>query len=143
MHPCVIAHGVRIDESVDDHELYEKTNEIAHILDPYRQTIGVRNFQNSELLEDVYGYNDFICDSLNVGLANPKKIKTNGKPLLVTEYMGHMDPVKANSDEGKRIEVALRHAKVMDDALKFENTAYKHSLDNKAEPMTACSAWAL
>ena len=122
-HPCVIAHGVRIDESVDDHELYEKTNEIAHILDPYRQTIGVRNFQNSELLEDVYGYNDFICDSLNVGLANPKKIKTNGKPLLVTEYMGHMDPVKANSDEGKRIEVALRHAKVMDDAIKHEKTA--------------------
>ena len=122
-HPCLIAHGVRIDESVDDHELYEKTNEIAHIFDPYRQTIGVRNFQNSELLEDIYGYNDFICDSLKVGLADPKKIKTKGKPLLVTEYMGHMDPVKANSDEGKRIEVALRHARVIDDAIKHNKTA--------------------
>ena len=121
-HPCILAHGVRIDESVDDHELYEKTNEIAHILDPYRPTIGVRNFKNSELLEDIYGYNDFICDSLKVGLANPKTIKINKHPLLVTEYMGHMDPVKPNSDEGKRIEVALRHAKVIDDNFKYENT---------------------
>ena len=120
-HPCVIAHGVRIDESVDDHELYKKTNEIAHNLDKYRQTIGVRNFTNSELLEDIYGYNDFVCDSLNVGLIEPKKIKTNKKPLLVTEYMGHMDPVKPNSDEGKRVEVALRHAKVIDDNFKHEN----------------------
>ena len=122
-HPCIIAHGVRIDESVDDHELYEKTNEIAHKLDKYRQTIGVRNFKNSELLEDIYGYNDFVCDSLNIGLSKPKTIKTQNHPLLITEYMGHMDPVKANSDEGKRIEVALRHAKVIDDNFKYENTA--------------------
>ncbi len=122
-HPCVIAHGVRIDESVDDHELYEKTNEIAHNLDKYRQTIGVRNFKNSELLEDIYGYNDFVCDSLNIGLSKPKTIKTQNHPLLITEYMGHMDPVKANSDEGKRVEVALRHAKVIDDNFKYENTA--------------------
>ena len=120
-HPCVIAHGVRIDESVDNHDLYEKTNEIAHKLDKYRQTIGVRNFTNSELLEDIYGYNDFVCDSLNIGLIEPKKVKTNNKPYLVTEYMGHMDPVKPNSDEGKRIEVALRHAKVIDDNFKHEN----------------------
>ena len=122
-HPCIIAHGVRIDESVDDHELYEKTNEIAHKLDKYRQTIGVRNFKNSELLEDIYSYNDFVCDSLNIGLCKPKSIKHQNKPLLVTEYMGHMDPVKVNSDEGKRIEVALRHAKVIDDNFKYENTA--------------------
>ncbi|MBR4378386.1 MAG: glycoside hydrolase family 2 protein [Bacilli bacterium] len=122
-HPCIIAHGVRIDESVDDHELYEKTNEIAHKLDKYRQTIGVRNFKNSELLEDIYGYNDFVCDSLNIGLSKPKTIKTQNHPLLITEYMGHMDPVKENSDEGKRVEVALRHAKVIDDNFKYENTA--------------------
>ncbi len=122
-HPCIIAHGVRIDESVDDHELYEKTNEIAHNLDKYRQTIGVRNFKNSELLEDIYGYNDFVCDSLKIGLSKPKSIKHQNKPLLITEYMGHMDPVKANSDEGKRVEVALRHAKVIDDNFKYENTA--------------------
>lgn len=120
-HPSLIVHGVRIDESVDDHDLYSKTNEIAHKLDPFRPTIGVRNFTNSELLEDIYGYNDFSCDSLKIGLIDPKKVKTNGKPLLVTEYMGHMDPVKPTSDEQKRIEVALRHAKVIDDNYKHEN----------------------
>ena len=119
-HPSVVVHGVRIDESVDDHDLYSKTNEIAHTLDPFRQTIGVRNFTNSELLEDVYGYNDFVCDSLDIGLIDPKKVKTKNKPYLVTEYMGHMDPLKPNSDETKRIEVALRHAKVIDDNYKHE-----------------------
>ena len=117
-HTSVIAHGVRIDESVDDHDLYTETNKIAHELDPFKPTIGVRNFTNSELLEDIYGYNDFSCDSLNIGLLDPKKVKHLDKPLLVTEYMGHMDPLKATSDEQKRIEVALRHAKVIDDNYK-------------------------
>ena len=122
-HPSLIAHGVRIDESVDDHELYSETNRIAHELDPYRPTIGVRNFTNSELLEDIYGFNDFSCDSLKIGLRNPKQVKYKNKALLVTEYMGHMDPVKPTSDQEKKIEVALRHARVIDDNLKYENTA--------------------
>ena len=122
-HPSLILHGVRIDESIDDHELYEKTNEIAHKFDKYRQTIGVRNFTNSELLEDVYGYNDFVCDSLKIGLINPKKVKHQNKGYLVTEYMGHMDPVKPTSDEQKRVEVALRHAKVIDDNFKHKDAA--------------------
>lgn len=121
-HPCLIAHGVRIDESIDDHDLYLKTNEAAHKLDKYRPTIGVRNFIGSELLEDIYGYNDFICDSLNVGLTNPKKQKVRkNKAILVTEYMGHMDPLKATSDQQKKIEVALRHAKVIDDNFKYDS----------------------
>jgi beta-galactosidase len=121
-HPSLIAHGVRIDESIDDKELYTETNRVAHELDKYRPTIGVRNFTNSELLEDIYGYNDFACGSLKIGLLNPKKVKHLNKPLLVTEYMGHMDPVKPYSDLEKRIEVALRHAKVINDNFKYENT---------------------
>ena len=120
-HPSLVAHGVRIDESQDDHELYAKANEVAHELDPTRQTLGVRNFANSELLEDIYAYNDFSCDSMNIGLINPKKVKTQGKPYLVTEYLGHMDPVKPTSDERTKVEVALRHAKVIDDNYKYEN----------------------
>ena len=119
-HPSIICHGVRIDESVDDHELYTNTNKIAHELDPYRQTIGVRNFKNSELLEDIYGYNDFVCNSLKEGVCNPKTVKTMGKPYLITEYMGHMNPVKPSSDEAQRIETALHHLKVINDALKYE-----------------------
>ena len=118
-HPSLIANGVRIDESIDDHELYSKANEKAHQLDPIRQTLGVRNFKNSELLEDIYAYNDFICSNLSVGLDNPKHIKHQGKPYLVTEYLGHMDPYKATTDLDRRIEVARRHMKVLDDNYKY------------------------
>ena len=119
-HPSLIAHGVRIDESIDDHDLYSKANELAHSIDPYRQTLGVRNFKNSELLEDIYAYNDFICSDLKVGLINPKHVKHQGKPYLVTEYMGHMDPYKATTDLDRKIEVAKRHMKVLDDNFKYD-----------------------
>lgn len=120
-HPSLIAHGVRIDESVDDHDLYSRANELAHQLDPTRQTLGVRNFKNSELLEDIYAYNDFICRGMSIGLENPKHIKTMGKPYVVTEYMGHMDPYKPTTDLDRRIDVAKRHLKVIDDNLKYSN----------------------
>lgn len=120
-HPSLIAHGVRIDESQDDHELYENANKLAHQLDPTRQTLGVRNFKNSELLEDIYAYNDFSCDRLEHGLDNPKTVKTQGKPYLVTEYLGHMYPVKPTSDERTKVELALRHARVIDDNYKYPN----------------------
>ena len=120
-HPSLIAHGVRIDESQDDHELYLKANKIAHSFDDTRQTLGVRNFKGSELLEDIYAMNDFSCDSMNIGLQPKKKIYKGDKPYLVTEYMGHMDPVKATSDERIKVEVALRHAKVIDDNYKYED----------------------
>ena len=122
-HPSLIAHGVRIDESIDDHNLYSKANELAHSLDPYRQTLGVRNFKNSELLEDIYAYNDFICSDLKVGLINPKHVKHQGKPYLVTEYMGHMDPYKATADLDRKIEVARRHMKVLDDSFKYDKVS--------------------
>ena len=122
-HPSLIAHGVRIDESIDDHDLYSKANELAHKLDPYRQTLGVRNFKNSELLEDIYAYNDFICEGMKVGLDNPKHIKHQNKPYMVTEYMGHMDPNKATTDLDRRIDVAKRHMRVLDDNMKYSNIA--------------------
>lgn len=124
-HPCVIAHGVRIDESKDDHELYSKANEMAHKLDPYTKTIGVRNFMNSELLEDIYGYNDFINWSLDAaGLDDPAKQKTaSGKPYLITENMGHMCPTKGTSDTPLKRDHALRHLLVLNDAFKYERVA--------------------
>ena len=122
-HPSLIAHGVRIDESQDDHDLYSKANELAHQLDPTRQTLGVRNFEKSELLEDIYAYNDFSCDSMRIGLVNRNKIAPKEKPYLVTEYMGHMQPVKPTSDEIMKVKVALRHAKVQDDNFKYNDIA--------------------
>ena len=58
-HPSIILWGVRINESLDDHEFYTRTNALAHQLDDSRQTGGVRYLRNSELLEDVFTINDF------------------------------------------------------------------------------------
>ena len=117
----IISYGVRVDESMDDHDLYSKANEIAHILDYTRQTTGVRNFKNSELLEDIYSYNDFSCNNKNHGLDNPKTMKTKNKPYLVTECMGHMHPLKSYDTYEYRLETLLRYAKIIDDTYKYDN----------------------
>ena len=116
-HPSIFLWGVRINESVDDDELYRKTNEIAHQLDSTRPTGGVRNFPHSHLLEDVYTYNDFSHHGPNRGCA-PRKVITRegGKGYLISEYNGHMFPTKAYDCEEKRLEHALRHARVVSDA---------------------------
>lgn len=114
-HPSIILWGVRINESMDNSDLYQKTNMLAHKLDPIRQTAGVRNITNSEFLEDVYTYNDFIHSGNNQALTNPKKVK-KGVPYLVSEYNGHMFPTKSYDDEKHRVEHALRHYQVLDAA---------------------------
>lgn len=120
-HPSLIANGVRINESQDDHELYTKSNQLARQLDPNRPTLGVRNFKTSELLEDLYTYNDFSSEDLSHGLDNPKTIDAGKAPVLVTEYLGHMFPTKATDSVDRRIMHALRHAKVIDDIYAYSN----------------------
>ena len=115
-HPSVVIWGVRINESRDDHDFYALTNEIAHNLDPTRQTGGVRNFAKSELLEDIYTYNDFLHDGSKAGCDEKKKITSQiNKPYLITENNGHMFPTKSFDDEEHRLEQALRHARVLND----------------------------
>ncbi len=116
----IIAYGVRIDESRDDHELYSKANEIVHTLDPFKATTGVRNFKTSELLEDVYSYNDFSSDNKDHGLDNPKTVKTQNKPYMVTECMGHMHPYKPFDTYEWRLDTTLRYARIIDDAYKYK-----------------------
>ena len=58
-HASIILWGVRINESLDDHNFYMRTNKFAHALDYSRQTGGIRYFQESEFLEDVFTMNDF------------------------------------------------------------------------------------
>lgn len=117
-HPSIILWGVRINESVDCDELYEKTNKAAHELDPVRQTSGVRYLKKSSLLEDVYAYNDFSHSGSNPG-CEPKKNVTSdmNKPFLISEYNGHMYPTKAFDDELHRQEHALRHCNVLDSVM--------------------------
>ena len=122
-HPCLIAYGLRIDESPDSHDYYSRLEKIKNELDPSRASIGVRNFKGSELLEDIYGYNDFSCSCLNHGLDDPKTYGEKGHARLVTEHNGHMFPTKMGDRDQRAAEHALRHLKVIDDAIKFESLA--------------------
>lgn len=122
-HPSIVLWGVRINESPDDHDFYVQTNELAHDLDDSRPTGGVRNFAGSELLEDVYTYNDFHHSGMNEGLSNPLKIAKGVVPYLVTEHNGHMFPTKKFDNEARRAEQARRHLKVLDDAFSYQQAS--------------------
>jgi beta-galactosidase len=103
-HPSVILWGVRINESRDNHDFYVRTNDLAHQLDPTRPTGGIRYFQESEFLEDVFTMNDFGWP-----LQAP-----NHPNYLITEFAGHTYPTK-NIDNIERLrEHTVRHARVHD-----------------------------
>lgn len=114
-HPSIIIWGVRINESQDDDEFYQRTNRVAHELDSTRQTGGVRFLKKSNLLEDVYTYNDFLHNGSTKGVDRKEDVTSNQKaPYLVTEFNGHMFPTKAFDNEEHRMMHALRHARVLD-----------------------------
>ena len=123
-HPSIILWGVRINESVDNDELYKKTNDLAHKLDPSRPTGGVRYLKKSSFLEDVYTYNDFSHDGSTPGVDPKKKVATDpDAPYLVSEYNGHMFPTKPFDSEEHRLEHALRHANVLDAVAGYDDIA--------------------
>jgi beta-galactosidase len=101
-HPSIILWGVRINESKDDHSFYTRTNALAHALDTTRQTGGIRYFQSSEFLEDVFTMNDF---------GFPLK-KPNHPKYLNTEFVGHTYPTKTTDDDERQREHTLRHARI-------------------------------
>ncbi len=122
-HPSIFIWGVRINESGDNHNFYTKTNEMAHFLDPYRPTGGVRCNKFSELLEDVYTFNDFICTNKGVSLHKKEWVTDTHKGYLVTEYGGHMMPTKMYDRETRRTDVALLHANVLKEASQYNLVA--------------------
>jgi beta-galactosidase len=101
-HPSIILWGVRINESKDDHDFYMKTNAVAHQLDSTRQTGGIRYFQKSEFLEDVFTMNDF-----GFPLMPP-----NHPRYLNTEFVGHTYPTKTIDNVERLREHTLRHARI-------------------------------
>lgn len=112
-HPSVVIWGVRVNESEDNHNLFTETNAIVRRYDAMRPTSGVRNFAFSELLEDVYAYNDFKHNGHNSGIEKKNRIVKKGTPYLITEHNGHMFPVKRYDNIEIRIAQALRHATVI------------------------------
>ncbi|MGA8432565.1 MAG: glycoside hydrolase family 2 TIM barrel-domain containing protein [Candidatus Sulfotelmatobacter sp.] len=103
-HPSIILWGVRINESKDNHDFYTRTNALAHKLDPTRQTGGIRYFQESEFLEDVFTMNDFGW---------PLK-PPNHTRYLNTEFVGHTYPTKTIDQVERLTEHMIRHARVHD-----------------------------
>jgi beta-galactosidase len=103
-HPAIVLWGVRVNESQDDHELYTRTNALAHQLDDARQTGGIRYNYNSELLEDVFTMNDF---------GFPLR-KPNHPLYLNTEFNGHMFSTKRFDNISRVAEHVTRHARVHD-----------------------------
>ena len=103
-HPSIVLWGVRINESDDDHDFYVRTNAMARSLDPTRQTGGIRNFQSSEFLEDVFTMNDF-----DFPLKPP-----NHSRYLNTEFVGHTYPTKTIDNVERLTEHTLRHARIHD-----------------------------
>ena len=123
-HPSIILWGVRINESPDNEALYTKTNAVAHKLDSTRQTGGVRNFRFSQLLEDVYTYNDFVHNGRSMGCEPKRNITSDiNKPYMITEYCGHMYPTKSFDCEEHRVEHALRHARVLNSVASHSDIA--------------------
>jgi beta-galactosidase len=101
-HPSIVLWGVRINESKDDHDFYTRTNALAHRLDPTRPTGGIRYFQSSEFLEDVFTMNDF-----GFPLKPP-----NHSRYLNTEFVGHTYPTKTIDQVERLTEHMLRHARI-------------------------------
>jgi beta-galactosidase len=103
-HPSIVLWGVRINESQDNHELYTRTNALAHSLDDARQTGGIRYLYESELLEDVMTMNDFGFP-----------LRPPNHPLYMnTEFNGHMFSTKRSDNVERVAEHVWRHARVHD-----------------------------
>jgi beta-galactosidase len=103
-HPSIILWGVRINESRDNHDFYVRTNAMAHSLDTSRQTGGIRYFQESEFLEDVFTMNDFGWPLM----------APNHPLYLNTEFAGHTFPTKTIDNVERLREHTIRHARVHD-----------------------------
>jgi len=103
-HPSIILWGVRINESRDNHDFYVRTNALAHKLDTTRQTGGIRYFQESEFLEDVFTMNDFGWPLM----------PPNHPLYLNTEFAGHTYPTKTIDNVERLREHTIRHARVHD-----------------------------
>jgi len=103
-HPAIVLWGVRINESLDNHDFYTRTNALAHSLDDARQTGGIRYLRNTELLEDVCTMNDFGFP-----------LKEPNHPLYMnTEFCGHMFSTKRSDNVSRVAEHVTRHARVHD-----------------------------
>ena len=98
--------------------LYKRTNEAIHRLDPTRPTAGTRSTRKSQLLEDVYAYNDYSYAGRGAGCENRAAVTPDTrKGYLISEFGGQNFPAKPFDDEPHRLVQALHHAAVLNDSI--------------------------
>jgi len=129
-HPSIFIWSIRVNESADDDAFYTRTNALARSLDTSRPTTGVRCISNSHLLEDVYTYNDFVHFAhktkhyREVALLSQQTVTglPYKVPYLVSEYCGHIYPVKPFDCEEKQMRHVLIHSAVQSASMRSKDT---------------------
>ena len=117
-HPSIFLWGARISGSPDNEAFYKRTNEAIHRLDPTRPTAGSRSTRKSQLLEDVYAYNDYSYAGRGAGCENRAAVTPDTrKGYLISEFGGQNFPAKPFDDEPHRLVQALHHAAVLNDSI--------------------------
>ena len=123
-HPSIFLWGVRVSGSADDEAFYKRTNETVRRLDPTRPTAGARSSRKSQLLEDVYAYNDYSYRGRGPGCeARGNVTPDTRKGYLISEFGGQQFPAKAFDDEPHRLAQALRYAAVLNDSIAQQGVA--------------------
>ncbi len=85
-HPSVIIWGVRINESQNNPELYQRTKTAAKLLDDSRPTSGAMNrYSTTDWFQDVYAFDDYhAAADGSVGIREPLP----GVPYFLSEAVG-------------------------------------------------------
>ena len=123
-HPSIFLWGVWVSDSADDEAFYKRTNETVRRLDPTRPTAGARSSRKSQLLEDVYAYNDYSYRGRGPGCeARGNVTPDTRKGYLISEFGGQQFPAKAFDDEPHRLAQALRYAAVLNDSIAQQGVA--------------------
>lgn len=115
-HASIVIWGTRLNETGDDDALYERTNALCKRLDPSRPTTGVRWAQFSNLIEDIYSYNDYAEPSRGEFMLLEQQTVTGlakKVPYIVSEYVGPTLPTKPWDSEERNEEYAIRHARAL------------------------------
>jgi len=133
-HPSVVIWGVRINESVNDPDLYRRTREIAKSLDDTRPTSGtmtpwsIKNWQQ-EWHQDVFAFDDYhAAPDGSVGISEPLP----GVPYMLAETVGQLDYGNGTSMDWKyrragdptlQMKQALLHAQAHSKAAAYPRCA--------------------
>lgn len=116
-HPSIVMWGTRSDDTKDNPAVNRKVCDTVRSLDASRPMYGARNFKGSDILEEVYGYNDYEKHSLTDPFSyNTSEISLGKSPVIITEHTGHLYPARSCGGEKDLLEQALSHARIIDAA---------------------------